>query len=668
MKSLSHAVAATRNGFKVRSLTVALLLALLFMGLVAPSVHAQAPVPNPDGGICAPSLLPLSGRQARAVNSEPALSDSGSRAAFWSTANPQDQNADGSIELFAGEIALNDQTGLVESTVSQVTESRGNILGGFNIMPDVAAAVIGGKTNTFTVFASDRDLAPTGSANNSDSGFEIFISRRVGEDTKIAQLTNTRRAANILPSISNVYVEGASSYVNIAFISDADEQGIVPKGQTGNANYEVYVMKLNVTAWPPRPSGGVLQVTQTPNDVTNDKPVMALGGSAVVFLSNANGALRQGAGALADNPDRNREVFRVTFSRPSSGATVTFRQVTKTGATIDNDYPDCNVDGTQVVFSSTEQSPANTTVNAGSPVVYVSSLEAETPTYLALSASLKANPAHPTVAKEPAINGRGDRIVFAADACDPAATTCAQPQGQFQVFAADQDLVTKRFLVAQVTTLITTTNEAPAISGDGRFIALVASEGNAAANPDLSGSEVAILFCPVARLEPIKSLDIISPSFSPERPDVGDTVDYVVSLSNGSLTDFEGTMLFTDVLPPQFVFSGAQASFIVDTLPPGTTIGNFTWFPNTRTVTWTVDTAAQGKIGNSAPARSILAQLGNDPVGGQIIANQVNITTTTPIEEIQSRAGENCHRGDGRDGHYARRSQCLSASLHADTA
>ncbi len=618
---------------KLHSLAPALLFALLLTALVAPGAHAQSPTPVTSGGICAPSLLPLSGSEARAVNSDPALNESGTRATFWSTANPAGMNPDGSIELFSGETSLNAQTGLVDASVAQLTESRGNILGGFNIMPDVASALIGGQVTSFSVFASDRDLAPMGATNNGDGGFEIFLARRAGAGTQIYQVTNTRRAASILPSISNPYPEGSPRYVNIAFVSDADDTATFPKGQAGNGNYEVYVMKLDLASWPPKPVGGVLQVTQTPNNVTNDKPVIARSGNAIVFLSDATGLLNPGTTTIAVNGDENREVYRVTFTKPESGGVVTFRQVTNTGSNIDNDSPDCSADGTQVVFMSTEQSPANATVNVGSPVVYVSSLAAATPTYTALSASLKANPAHLTTAKDPAINGRGDRIVFAADGCDPQANPCAQPAGQFQVFVADQDIASKQFVVAQVTSLTTTTHESPAISGDGRFIALVTSEGSAASNPDLSGSEVAILFCPVASLEPIKTFSIISDALNPERPDVGDTVDYVISLSNGSLTSFEGTMRFTDVLPPQFAYNGVYS---IDAPPAGTTVSPVTWNAATRTVTWTVSRLPNRQLATVRLRGTILAQVANVPVGGQTVANQVNITTTTPISSIQS--------------------------------
>ncbi len=615
----------------LRRVGLALLLAFVFAAFSTGSLHAQTP-PAADGGICAPTLLPLSGQQARAVNSEPALDNSGSRASFWSTANPQNINTDGSIEMFSADMSLNESTAVVNSTVAQLTESRGNILGGFNIMPDVASAVLNGSNNAFTVFASDRDLAPTGTTNNSDGGFEIFLARRVGGSTLITQLTNTRRSASILPSISNLYPEASPRYANIAFVSDADDKGIVPKGQADNSNYEVYVMKLDLSVWPPARPDPLLQVTQTPNNVNNDKPAISLLGNAVVFLSDGNGALRPGATSTANNADRNSEVFRALFTRPDAAGTVTFDQVTTTAASIENDFPDTNADGSQVVYSSTETNFATPAANPGSPTVYVSTVGTGPVTYTPLSSSLKANPAHPTIAKEPAINGRGDRIVFAADACDPSASTCAQPVGQYQVFAADQDIQSKKFVVAQVTSQVTTTHEAPAISGDGRFIALVTSEGNAASNPDLSGSEVAILYCPVARLEPIKTVDTISPSLAEDRPDVGDIVDYVVSLNNGSLTSFDGTMVLTDTLPGQVQYISAAT----DVAPVGTTISAVSWNPATRLATWTVDKLPRGQKATVRLRVKILPTFQNVPTGGQTVTNRVNMTTTAPVDEIQS--------------------------------
>ena len=378
----------------------ALLLALLLL-LAATGAHAQSPGDDAGGvgaaavipgNICMPDQLPLSGTEARAVNSEPALSYNGDRAAFWSTANPMGSNGDGSIEVFTGIIEKPDAAGVFTPTVAQLTESRGNILGGFNIMPDVAFATLSNVSSTFTVFASDRDLAPTATMNNADGGFEIFIARRTGSTVTIAQLTNGRGNASILPSMSNLYPESSPRYVNIAFVSDADDKGrgrnAVPVGLAGNSNYELYAMKLDMSVWPPKPVGSVMQVTQTANDVTNDKPAMSSNGNAIVFLSDGKAPLRPASGAATR--DNNREVFRVLLpSTFTANAALTFTQVTNTGVDngtiIDNDNPDCNADGTRVVFSSTEQSITNATPNAGKSIVYLSNLTGAAPTYLAVS-------------------------------------------------------------------------------------------------------------------------------------------------------------------------------------------------------------------------------------------------------------------------------------------
>ena len=537
-------------------------------------------------------------------------------------------NSDGSVEIFVADTTILSPT-VPGRTVRQVTESNGNILGGFNIMPDVACGQVSEPTptvRTYAVFASDRDLEP---GKNSDGGFEIFLAET--EPTfRIWQLTNTRQSSSILPTVTDVL---GGTQLRIAFVSENGPglAGELPRGQDSDRNYEIYVMTVSLGSADPSVTN-LRQLTRTPAGVINDQPAISPDGAQVVWLSNAFGPLHPDVAFTPDNgtaSTANVEVFLASVPFVATSP-VAYRQVTRSGQNVVNDHPDVSRNASRIVFSSTALNPGNPTSALSTQSIFFSSAPSSNLPYThnRVSAAIKAPTGRTVTAKEPSISADGRRIAFAADGCDPDTVgSCTQPQGIFQLFVADQgNSSSAQYSLAQVTTDQTRTSETPSISGDGSFITLVQTSGGSAANPDLSGSEVVFLDCPVARLEPQKTFSVTPKPLSPNLPDVGDTVQYSVTLVNRSLANFANTMIITDVLPADGL------SNIVATLgpkPDGTTVSA----PNLNLVdgiaTWSVTNLPKG--GRATVYISGVVEAGQ---GGETIANQVFITTTA--EEVET--------------------------------
>lgn len=608
--------------------------ALFAMALTMMGVQAQTTQSNT---VCLPVALPLSGAETRAVNSEPTLNFDGSRASFWSTANPVGNNMDRSIEIFVADTS--ELTGTTAPPINQVTTSRGNILGGFNVMPDMLTYVVGGTRHSLIVFASDRDYEPANSTiKNPDGGFEIFIAQT--EPTlKIWQLTDTSRSASIMPTISNVIDEfnGASGrWARIAYLSDADGSENIPRA-TNNAdrNYEVHTMLVNLTPLelptpgaPTRVASQDFQLTRTSLDTVNDQPTVSARGTHVVFLSNASAGI-QAVNTLS-NADRNREVF---VSTVASAPTVI--QVTKSSAG-DNDAPDINENGTRVAFASTVTNyPLNAATpgtQAGAQSVYLARLDSSSVTgFSRISSAVRAPngnsaPAHPVTAKEPALSNDGRRVVFSADGCDPSVTAnnCNQPEGVYQVFVVDQQTASQTaFTMARVTNSVTRTHELPSVSGNGQRIALVTTQESSVVNPDLSGSEIVALECRQALLGASMTMNTVSPSLLENRPDVGDTVAFQVTLENTTFADFGGTMVMTNTLPIGLTFLNAAK---VDE-PDGSAINIGVFNAATRKLVWTVDDLP--KLTNATIEIRARVDAGH---GGLSKTNVVNISTAADLE------------------------------------
>ncbi len=615
-------------------------------------VQAQGTPPDPgEAQICESELVPLQGAASRAVNSEPALTRSGRYAAFWSTSDPMGTNADRSVEIF---VANTDLLGTTASgALVQLTESRGSILGGFNIMPDIVRGDVGNRTETYAVFASDRDLVP---GSNRDGGFEIFLAQvepKPPAGRGIWQLTNTNSGASILPSISDIL---PGNRVRVAFLSDARtvtggvQQWPLPMtGETreNEGNYELYLMTVTL----PPPTAGVVQMpvqqlTQTPANVTHDQPSLSPDGTVVVWMTDANVPLLPGKPAFT-NADRNREVALARFPLTGTGpAQVSFRQVTNTGASIVNAQPDVSADRVEttgifesvVSFTSSDSDLSNSAVNASTPSVYVAF---DTPgaqplgwQYQRISGAVRrsTNPSRAVTAKDPSIDSRGVRVVFAADGCDPEATSCAQEAGAYHVFVADRGNIENRtFSVAQVTPNTGGTFESPTVSGDGQRIALITSQAGAVTNPDLSGAEISFLVCPVPQVAPEKRITTLTGALNPAQPDVGDTVRFDVAMVNTSLTSLDGVIAVTDLLPPELTFLGAQPAA---NLPAGSSITNLaarTEVVNGQrrtVVTWNV----VGLPKNTSAVVEIRARV--DSRGSGTLVNQVRASTNA--EQVRS--------------------------------
>ena len=155
------------------------------------------------------------------------------------------------------------------------------------------------------------------------------------------------------------------------------------------------------------------------------------------------------------------------------------------------------------------------------------------------------------------------------------------------------------------------------MSGDGRGVAYVAGAANALDNPDQSGAEIRYLECPIAKLEIVKTYQVIDPAVDPLKPDVGDQVVYNVTIVNGAVSDFVGGVVVTDTLPPGVTYESSamteQPASSVVTLSMG----------SPRTPSWTIQNLAAG-------TRVVVAITGRVDRGtaGQSITNTVALTVS----------------------------------------
>ena len=189
------------------------------------------------------------------ISSQPALNAGGDVVAFWSTGNldPRGQNPDGSIELYAAQLQS-----AGPAVITQVTNSSGSILGGFNLWPSLSA------NGTKIAFASDRDLT----GQNPEVNFEVFVAQMgPGRAVTLTQISSTPAGVSLVPSLS---ADGN----HVAFASD---------GNYANANndrsLEIFIANLagaQVVSY--------TQVTSAPAAILYDQPSISDDGQRMAFV------------------------------------------------------------------------------------------------------------------------------------------------------------------------------------------------------------------------------------------------------------------------------------------------------------------------------------------------------------------------------------------------
>jgi len=331
------------------------------------------------------------------VDSQPAINNDGTRIVFWSTGRHGAANADGNIEIFLAR----DGT----AYPMQLTDSRGTILGGFNLGPTINGA------GNYVAFFSDQDLLGTNNTGaqvvlsntgqlleqqNRDRNFEIFMAEIDGNQVSLLQLTNTTGGENILPSMSDdghriafassidltgdmqrrpgtgifvaeitrtqgiswnvgytrvVTPAGANDQPSISgdgnFVAFVSDQDLVPGNNVApNNNREIFVAELE--------NGQVkryIQVTQTPEGVTNEQPSIVARTTPtdsvlnVVFLSDYDWP------DDVDNANRDRHVALAVITTTTSSPTVRVYAIPQTPG--EKDYPNISTDGGRIAYIST---------------------------------------------------------------------------------------------------------------------------------------------------------------------------------------------------------------------------------------------------------------------------------------------------------------------------
>ncbi len=206
------------------------------------------------------------------VSAQPSVSGDGSLVAFWSTSGEfaGSDNADGNVEIF---IQLG--TNGVFTRTRQVTNSKGTVLGGFNLGPAISG------DSKRVAFFSDRDLI---AGKNADGSFELFLADVAGlagnpdAPITLTQVTSsTTTGINTWPSINSPANSDTFPVYYIAFASDQNYTGANPDGNT-----EIFRAKVD------GPTITFVQVTSTTVDFTNDFPAISVDGSRIAFATNSN--------------------------------------------------------------------------------------------------------------------------------------------------------------------------------------------------------------------------------------------------------------------------------------------------------------------------------------------------------------------------------------------
>ncbi|MEO6061523.1 MAG: hypothetical protein ABIQ99_06260 [Thermoflexales bacterium] len=250
-----------------RVLWARLILLMCVLGLVQAALGLRA-VEADTPTICAIYPIPAN----LGVSAQPSVSGDGARVAFWSTSDDfaGTANVDGNVEIFV-QLGTNG----VFTRTRQVTNSRGTVLGGFNLGPAISGD---GKR---IAFFSDRDLAP---GKNTDGSFELFLADLSGlsgnaeADIALTQVTSsTATGVNTWPSINSPAISDTFAVYYIAFASDQNYTGGNPDGNT-----EIFRAKIDGA------SITFVQVTSTTADFTSDFPAISEDGSRIAFATNSN--------------------------------------------------------------------------------------------------------------------------------------------------------------------------------------------------------------------------------------------------------------------------------------------------------------------------------------------------------------------------------------------
>ena len=278
-----------------------------------PVIHAPAPQPQAVRAILPGNAIQVTDSPL-GVDSQPAINSDGTKIAFWSTGRHGANNADGNIEIFLSTV---DTDGKVDPYPLQLTDSKGTILGGFNLGPSINA------TGDRLVFFSDQNLlaenntgatvwlSNTGTLlaqQNEDRNFELYMAAIENNSASLIQLTNTPDGENILPSISG------DGYC-IAFASNIDLTGTRQR-QNGSGIFVATVTQTQNITWEVR----YTQIVTV--EGVNDQPSISKNGRFVAFVSDQD--LVPGS---ESPPNDNREIF---LAEMENHQVKRYIQVTKT--------------------------------------------------------------------------------------------------------------------------------------------------------------------------------------------------------------------------------------------------------------------------------------------------------------------------------------------------
>ncbi len=335
--------ALLRVGIGVMALVSILVLALVG---AADAVQAQ-------GEIVAQCTISPITNATSGTSGHPVISDDGRTVVFWSTANLLGTNTDGNIEIFRADLG--------SGTLTQLTNTPGSILGGFNLSPTL------NSNGDRTFFFSDRNLDAR--QGNTDANFEVFVYDSTALPTPLHQLTQTTGGMSLFP------VTNGDGTV-LALASDRDLAG---KGTNVIGNMEIFLARLTDTQ-----TITFAQITSSNETVINDWPTISNLGNRVAYASNQSGSM---------------EIYLAEVQE-SGGFSLT--QVTTSAANVTNEQPAISPDGRVIVHVSDKD---------GNREIYLTAIDSSggiTATQISQTDGVVVN-------EQPDVNGESNRVVFVSD-------------------------------------------------------------------------------------------------------------------------------------------------------------------------------------------------------------------------------------------------------------